>query len=444
MSGGASGVGGALPVPEMRAPSRLERWVIGILVTFLLLFPKGGIKVADVPITWGYLALAAVSLALPVALLRGQAWKIRPERLLLVAALIPFQLVVWLSFMINGLTGFGFAISLLVTFFFVPHVFLLVLGPPMDEMRLDFLFRWIRRGVLFVAAYGIFLFFYRLLVGEFFEIPLLTVNSGDLGQLDDKFIDRGGVFKLISTYNNGNIYGVCILMLLPLYTWLERRTLPKLVVKASLLLTLSRTVWAGLLLYEVLQRIYVRRVSLKSLAVLAVSLTVVIGGVLWAVDFIGVDPMAFLFDRQLGGRIGQLGVLAEATVLPQVSFLHILEMVYLSVLENFGAVGLVSYLIAMVAPIGMHLLRLVQFPTTEYKRSLTAGLIIYLVVSLSDGALLFIPVMAFYWFLASLLVSPNVGLARFAGHQRKHGSHDEIGRASNAAAPENAFATLDV
>ena len=54
-------------------------------------------------------------------------------------------------------------------------------------------------------------------VGKFIEIPFLTVNAGDYGTLEStKHINRGGYLKLISTYNNGNVYGVATLILLPL------------------------------------------------------------------------------------------------------------------------------------------------------------------------------------------------------------------------------------
>jgi len=43
--------------------------------------------------------------------------------------------------------------------------------------------------------------------------------------------------------------------------------------------------------------------------------------------------------------------------------------------------------------------------TTSFQRSLLSGLFIYLIISCSDGALLFIPVMVFYWFLSALLLA---------------------------------------
>ena len=59
-------------------------------------------------------------------------------------------------------------------------------------------------------------------------------------------------------------------------------------------------VWVGLIVFEILQRLYVRQASLKSLAILAASLILVIGGVLVALEYImGAEVATFLFDRNL-------------------------------------------------------------------------------------------------------------------------------------------------
>ncbi len=387
-------------------PGRWEKGVIAVLVAFLLVFPKGGIKLAGVPLTWGYIFLGLAFAWLPLALLLGRSASVRTVRLLALALLVPFQLVVWWGLLANGTDGMGFAISLIVSFFFIPPMLVLVLGIHLDRIDLGFLFRLIRWGVFAVAVYGIFLFFYRLRTGAFIEVPFLTVNAGDVGGLEDKYIDRGGVFKLISTYNNGNIYGVSILTLLPLYAWLERSVPRQLAVKFSLLLTLSRTVWVGLILFEVLHRVFVKRISPRAVAVLLASLLVVVAGLWYALDLMGWDA-GHLFDRRLGGRVGQLAALEEATVLPHTRFRDVLEIVYLGILHNFGIVGLGAYLLAMTGPLLLYAARVLPFARTEYKRSLAAGLVLYLVVSMSDGALLFIPVMVFFWFVASLLLSDN-------------------------------------
>lgn len=387
-----------------------DRIVALVLVTFLLVFPKGGVKVGGIPVTWGYLLLGASTLPFLVQLAYGARMRLARPRLVLAASLLPFQFVVWGTLLLHGTSGLGFAVSLVVSFFFIPLALLLALGVYLDRMELGPLFRMLRTGILLIAAYGIFLFIFRLKTGHFIEIPYLTVNAGDVGGLEDKYIDRGGIFKLISTYNNGNIYGVSMLLLLPLYGWLERSRVRQGIVKASLLLTLSRTVWVGLVVYEVLQRVYVKRVSAKALALLCVALLTLGLGVVYALSLMDRN-MSFLFDRNLGGRLGQLGALETARVLPNAPFETIYEIVYLSVMESFGILGLAAFLVAMATPVALQFLRAIPYGGSAYKRSLATGLLTYLVVAMSDGALLLIPVMVFYWFVVSLLVSDNPSFA---------------------------------
>lgn len=384
----------------------LQRGVMVLLVAFLLVFPKGGIKVAGIPLTWGYLALGIVAACTAFGLLRARSFAMPKSRLAVVAALLPFQAISWFSFLVNGVDNAGFAISFLVSVCFLPVTFVLVLGPYLDHLDLGYLLRLIRFGVGIVATYGIFLFVYKLVTGSFIEIPYLTVNAGDLGELEGKYIDRGGVFKLISTYNNGNIYGISLLMLLPLYTWLQPSIVERTVVKTSLLLTLSRTVWIGLVLHEILHRVYVKRITLRSFSVLLLSLALVAAGVWFALDLLGRDG-SFLLDRTLGGRQAQWRDLAQSTLLPAAQFTTIAEIVYLSVLRDFGLIGLCLFVVAMATPLVLHLLGVVPFASTAFKRSIATGLFIYLFIAMGDGAFVYIPVMAIYWFVASLLLSPN-------------------------------------
>lgn len=396
----------AFPAGSRQRMGIAQKAIAVFLISFLLIFPKGGIKVAGVPVTWGYLALAAVVFPFLLDMFAGRGGALTRVRLFPVALLVPFQMVVVLGLLLNGSATMGFSISLVATFFFLPLVSLLVIGLYLDRTDLDFVLGWVRFGMLTVAVYGIFLFFFKLQTGRFIEIPYLTVNAGDVGGLEDKYIDRGGIFKLISTYNNGNIYGVSMLVLLPLYTWLERSTIKISVVKLSLLLTLSRTVWAGLIVYEIVHRLYVRRVTFRTALILLGSLLFVAAGVWYALNLLGLGA-AFLFDRNLGGRFGQLLYLETATVLPRLPFGGIGEIVYLSVLHNFGLIGLATFLVGMVSPLFLHFMGCVPGTTTSYKKSLAAGLMVYLVIAMSDGAILYIPVMALYWFVVSLLLSRN-------------------------------------
>ena len=380
-----------------------------LLVLFLVAFPKGGVKLAGVPITWGYLMLGIPAAALAWHLASGAGLRLPRRRLLALGALIPFQLLIWGTLLVHGFEHPGFMVSLLVTFFFIPPVMLLGVGVHLDEMDLRPLFRWIRNAVLFVAVYGIVLFFYTLATGEFIEVPYLTMNAGDVGELGEKFNDRGGIWKLISTYNNGNLYGVSMLLLLPLYMQLERGPVKRSVVKMSLLLSLSRTVWVGLLLWEFFDRIYVRGLSVRRLVGMVIALAAAAGAILFALVVLLKQPLGFLVSRDLGGRKG-LELLPDASVLPDGPYTIIPEIVYAGVVNDFGMLGLVLYVLAMLSPLLLAAVGAVPFAAGTWKRALMVSLVIYTLIAAIDGGLLFIPVAAFYWFVASLLLSDNPSL----------------------------------
>jgi hypothetical protein len=389
-----------------RPTARLDRAVVAFLVLFLLVFPKGGVKVGGVPLTWGFLALAPLLLFFVAGVAGGRAAPLQRSRLLVMAALVPFQLVVFGSFLAYGFQDPGFAISMFVTFVFLPLMLVVVLGTHLDRIDLPYLLRWIRGGILAVAVYGIFLFFWKLGTGDYIEIPFLTVNAADVGTLGTKHNNRGGIFKLISTYNNGNIYGISLIMLLPLYAWMERSPWKRGVVKMSLVLSLSRTAWAGLLAFELIQRLWVRRPTARTFLGLAAAFAVMAGGVLWMLSLLDRDP-SFLFDKTLGGRHFLWAELDRATVLPGRRFRAIEEITYLSVLNQLGVAGLAAFLLAMAVPLGLFWTRAVAFWDTAFKRAVMAGLLLYFFMSTSDGGILFIPINAFLWFLVSLLLSDN-------------------------------------
>ena len=239
-----------------------------------------------------------------------------------------------------------------------------------------------------------------MISGKLIEIPFLTTNYNDYGELEKKCNDRGFVFKLISTYNNGNIYGICLLMVFPLYRLLETSKWRKSIAVLSLILSFSRTVWAGLIFSEMIFACFVlkKNIFLSLILPLVFSIMAIIS----ITYFFGFD-FTFLYDQTLGGRTGQLEVFETLSLFPTRSFEGIMEIVYLGILSNFGILGLFSYLIAMIYPI---VLTMSFTSISPIHRSILCGLINYLLISFSDGALLYVPVLVFYWFLSSLMLRP--------------------------------------
>lgn len=392
-----------------------------LLVIFLVLFPKGGLKLGGAPLTWGYM-LVAVS-APPALVYRMLFLPLRMNVLAMAAlvSLLPYQAIFLYSYYMNGWASLEYLISLFVNFFALPFLFLFVYPaffPMLDRARFARLFCGC---VFWAAAYGIFLFLWRPLTGHLIEIPMLTVNLADYGQIElTKHIARGAFLKLISTYNNGNVYGVATLILLPLYSLLEPRRWRRLTVRLALLLTLSRTVWAGLVVEQLLSlarpvletamtfpRVNLRRAAKPVLFVTGTTVAILVA--LFASSY----SLSFLFDPTLGGRVGELATVTAATMLPSVPLNGFAEVLFVSALANYGYVGLGTLLLLFFFPLMLVLARpgIVADPV---RNAATKGLILYVIVATSDGATNLIPVMAFYWFVYAVMLCGLPGRERMA------------------------------
>lgn len=367
-----------------------------VLVIFLLLFPKGGIKLAGNPITIGYILLFFVSFFL---LIRKNTARDQKFFKILIY-ILPFQIFSLFSILINGYENTTILASYLIHFFLIPYAIFLTFPEKISSIQINYLLKWICRGINFLAIYGIFLFFYRLLFGSFIEIPFLTVNYHDLNLLEgSKCIDRGGYFKLISTYNNGNLYGICLLMLYPLYRKLEPRKLFKVLVILSFVLTISRTIWLGLIFAELLS--FSLEKKTKKSVIYFISFCFVVFAFLGIIKWYFKLPLEFFLDKSLGHRIAQFKALNDFSFFGKDPFNGIHEITYLGVYNSFGLLGLVSFALAMLYPILKTLCDYLKNKQLITKQ-LIKGLIIYSIISLSDGAVLLIPVMCFYWIICWL------------------------------------------
>lgn len=402
---------------EFLGSTPAEWWVL-LLLTFLVLFPKGGIKVGSVPLTWGYLLLGLTGLAaLPWWVARASL-KIRRAVLLALGSLIPIQLLIIYSLLANGVADAGFAISTCLCLFGLP-AFFLILAPQFlrSSIRMDKLLSGLRTCIFLTAIYGVFLFFWRLYSGHFIEIPYLTVNAADVGLLETtKDIDRGGLFKLISTYNNGNVYGAAMLILLPLFDYLEPRRWRKLFLRVALILTLSRSVWIGMIMLQLLYLLrdlrrdfrgfpYIRLgKSAKSLLLLVPAAIGV--GLGMAIMSTG---LGFILDTSFGGRAAELQALTNTTILPSVPVDAFLEIVYASAAQLFGYAGLAAMVLFLTFPVVIYFTH-PRIRAGKLNKAAFIGLLVYIFMCGMDGAFNYIPVMAFYWFTYMLFLYGDVNL----------------------------------
>ena len=392
-----------------RPASRLAMGICWMLVVFLVLFPKGGIKVGDIPLTWGYML---IGLTFPFLLgVRVLCLPLRyPAQTFVVALLLlPMQVLILYAYLFNGVEDFGMTVSTCVNLFVLPVVFLLVYAPFLPLIDGRRLANYLRFCIVTAAAWGIILFVIHPITGHYIEIPYLTVNAQDYGELENtKHIARGFFFKLISTYNNGNLYGTATLILLPMYRVLEPARWRRAIVMVALFLTLSRSIWFGMIIYELLPAISqlarqygnFPRVSFrlirKQLYLLAATVIVVIVVSIYLVPS-APSVVGFLLDPTAGGRISQPTGHETIHLLPAAPLGGFSEIVYLSVLASFGISGFLAFVLFMLSPILVLRMDLTALDS-PLRTAALKGLVLYSFVAMSDGGFNYIPVMAFYWF----------------------------------------------
>jgi hypothetical protein len=391
-----------------KSKSSIFNFCVLILTLFLIVFPKGGIKIKAIPLTWGYLLLGLTSF---IIILRKHYF-IRKEHIYTLLMLIPFQIYSLISISINGFTKIGFMISFFIGFFVLPFIFLFIFSEYIETLNLDYFFKILKRSIFFIALYGIFLFFYKIFTGSIFEIPFLTINYHDRGLLESiKSIDRGTFFKLISTYNNGNVYGICILMFLPLYNYLEKNKLKRSIVKLSFLLTLSRTVWIGLIISEFLYNFFIKKNKSLSFIKSTISICISIIIIIFLGKLMNID-ISWFFDPTLGNRLNP--EYFDIKLFSHIAFEHIEEMLYLSILHIFGVVGFIFFIIGFFSPIIIFTLKNYMKKIANINKVIFLGLINYFIISIADAAILYIPTIAIFWFLSTFLFTNKKVNSNFA------------------------------
>lgn len=392
--------GARIPFSSSLKSSRAVKAFFFFLILFLLVFPKGGIKIKEAPLTWGYIFISVIGLGCAIR----RSFLVPDLKMYALFCAVPFALWGWFSICFFGTSNVAFAISFVVSFLALPFIFLFCFSEFFKKIHWNLLEKWILRALFFVSLFGVIAFFYQLFFLDFFLIPYLMLPAEDIAEFAlTKMIDRGGVFKLVSTYNNGNIYGICMLMFFNYYFFCEKSIVKKGVFFLSLILTLSRTVWIGVLLASIIG-LFQNRFNRFSILKLFLLLAVLISLIGFAV-FLMQKDIAFIFDADLGGRAFQLDVLQDITLFPKEEFEPIWEIVYLGVLKNFGLIGLFLFLIAMCAPLFLFFFRKRYVNHLKGIHQLAYGLCLYLILCCADGAVQVIPTMAFFWFITALTLS---------------------------------------
>lgn len=378
----------------------IRRSYIAAFAILAIAIPKSGIAVAGVPLNGIYLLL---SLSIPIFLVKflvggktvGGGYDVY------MLLLLPFWMLFFTITLINGIAKPPAYVGYVMSLIMVP-LFFYLWSRNLSPEHLQYLLQVMVKCIRFAIVFGLFLFLYKIASGQYFSIPMLTTTLGAEKTLEARMNDRGGIYKFFSTYNNGNIYAVCMIMLLPVYSVIEKSRKWVLLLMLTIMLTLSRTAWALLLAYCMFEYlVFNKAISVKKLIVICASLCVVVPGIIALLGLMGKD-ISFLFDSGLGGRAGYLNYFFDARFVSDTPLYWSYEIPYVSVAEFVGLIGLLPFLMYFS---NIALARSLFDVTRPLSRGASIGCVMYWVATFSDAALILVPTFIIYSLLVMLSFS---------------------------------------
>lgn len=374
------------------------RWMLCAIIVAMVALPKSGIAVSGMPFnTLYFLAMGSLPILGIIALSKASFLKVELSDLY-IFLIVPFWAIFIIITLSNGVGSLGIYAGALIALVGMPLFFYIIFKISSDETiksSLPVLVYCIR----FAAAWGLILFAYKTATGSFFEIPGITTTLGAEKSLAEKMNDRGAFSKLVSTYNNGNIYGVCIMMLLPLYRVLDKSRLWLVIVVSSIVLSLSRTVWALLIISFIFDIIFSGKISIKKMSAGLFLLVAASALIFFMLGEMGRDS-SFLADQTLGGRSGYLGVLFNAQFISDEPLDASYEIPYVTIVQYVGIVGVFPFLMYF-SSLGLNVRTLFK-RRTPIRRGAVLGCLLYFVATFSDAALILVPAFSIFSFITFL------------------------------------------
>lgn len=365
-----------------------------LLCIFNLALPKAGIKVGAIPVTFGYLALGLVG----IAALLSMPFKKGPNSVALAQFVLGFLPLGILALVKAtspdaSLTG---AVVAAVVFLVLPAVILVFLSRHLEGISDEDFRRVYVNCLRFAVAWGLFNFFWYIATKNNVEIPYLTVNADEARSVFSKNNRRGGLMKLVSTYNNGNVFGACALMLGPLYLMMERSKVWRALYVFAIVLTLSRTAWFGLIgMFLCLRAFSLVRFNRASMWAMIAGGIVVMAAAMREMSW-GASDLA---DSTIGGRLDTFD--SFRLTLLGADRISIPELTYVGLLNSFGVVGFLFVLFALFLPAVYGFAKRNEITTMQ--KAAAAGALTYLILAVVDGAFVFPPVIALFLFMSVMV-----------------------------------------
>ncbi len=403
-------------------------YVLLLITVFInVTFPKAGIKLGGIPLTVGNVfLLLTIMMWFFYVLWRRCFIFSKAERLVVIGCL--YWLIRFLLTMVGGRAGLSDWVGFFVPLVVYPFTFLVFNFFITEQRQIGLILRMLMWGTIIVFIFG----FLQAAFGiERFSIPGLTVNYTDYISSTNWYAEKyNGVqdgvtySKTVSTYQNGNLLGVNILLFCPMiYESIKKKVWQRvymLVFVLFCILTGSKTCWVGIFLYLFIKSVVIinrkwadgRKVQF---ACLIIAVTPVIAAI-----FLNMFPQilerfkdSFTLKNinDLSGRSESMSQLIDYFV-NKTEWILIgpygltsywgssYEMAYFCILMIGGIAGLVAFLGPIIYILAKYIGKHIK--DSKVLKGVCHGLVVYIIIAFVEGALWLPPTAVNLWMVLAL------------------------------------------
>lgn len=244
-----------------------------LTIFFSIWFPKGGIKLGGIPLTISNILFGITFILWCIKKLKNDKIKISSLGCILIGTIgyCIFKYTIAYAGGKGVIESIGYIIPLII----YPLIFFITFDEIQDKEQINQIIKIIVCGFWFLSLYSLL----QYVVGiNKCAIPGLTVNLSDYQQYGEYWYmtKANGTqlteTKIVSTYQNGNLFGVGLLLCYPLvYAYYQEHKNRKLtnisliLFIACLFLSLSRACWFGAVLFVFFEILLKNEKTLKSI-----------------------------------------------------------------------------------------------------------------------------------------------------------------------------------
>ena len=244
-----------------------------LTIFFSIWFPKAGIKLGGIPLTISNVLFGLTFILWFFKKIRQGKMNISPlgSFLLVTIGYCIFKYIIAYA----GGKGFAESIGYIIPLIIYPLIFFVIFDEVKNKDHIDQIVKIIVSGFWVICLYSLL----QYVVGiNKCTIPGLTVNLSDYQEYGEYWYmtKSNGTqldeVKIVSTYQNGNLFGIGLLLIYPLvykyYKENNKRKLTNISLGLFILctfLTLSRACWLGIAVFIAVEIVFKKNRSLRDI-----------------------------------------------------------------------------------------------------------------------------------------------------------------------------------